>query len=161
MTSRQTYDAQYAKDRAEIEDLMARYLFAFDWGDGDAYAACFTEDGEVDWARETTKGHAALKAMCLGFKEHIARIIGNVPHRHFVTQTVISVNGDEAHARAIWFEAARHADGFGKATFGHYEDTLVRINGRWLFKRRKVYNEYLPGRGAAALNPVREPGMLR
>ena len=38
----------YAEDRAEIEDLMARYLFAMDWGDFDAYAATFTEDGVLD-----------------------------------------------------------------------------------------------------------------
>ncbi len=151
----------YAEDRAEIEDLMARYLFAFDWGDGDAYIACFTEDGEVDWARETTKGHAALKAMCAGFKEHISKIMGDVPHRHFLAQTAITVTGDTAQCRAIWFEVARRDDGFGKASFGHYEDALVRQGGRWLFKRRKVYNEFLPGRTAAALNPIREEGMPR
>ena len=25
--------------------------------------------------------------------------------------------------------------------FGHYEDELVKRNGHWLFKHRKVYNE--------------------
>ena len=40
----------YAEDRAEIEDLMARYLFAMDYHDAYAYAECFTEDGELDWA---------------------------------------------------------------------------------------------------------------
>ena len=38
----QKYDAQYARDRAEIEDLQARYLFALDWQDADAYAATFS-----------------------------------------------------------------------------------------------------------------------
>ena len=38
----------YAQDRAEIEDLMARYLFAMDYHDYDAYAECFTEDGVHD-----------------------------------------------------------------------------------------------------------------
>lgn len=151
----------YAEDRAEIEELMARYLFAFDWGDGDAYAACFVPDGEVDWARETTRGHAALKAMCLGFKEHMKTIMGEVPHRHFVTQTAITVNGDNAEGRAVWFEVSRRDDGFGKSSFGHYEDSLVRVDGKWLFKRRKVYNEYLPGRAAGSLNPTREEGMQR
>ena len=69
----------YAEDRAEIEELMACYLSALDWGDGDAYAACFTEDGEIYWARETTRGRAALKAMCLGFREHMHTIMGDVP----------------------------------------------------------------------------------
>ncbi len=151
----------YAEDRAEIEDLMARYLFALDWGDGDAYAACFTEDGEIDWARETTRGRTALKAMCLGFREYMHTIMGDVPHRHFLAQTAVTVNGDSAEVRAVWFEAAREGDRFGKSSFGHYEDSLVRQDGRWLFRRRKIYNEYLPGRGAGALNPVREAGMER
>ena len=32
------YSASYARHRAEIEDLVARYLFAMDWNDFDAYA---------------------------------------------------------------------------------------------------------------------------
>jgi hypothetical protein len=38
--------------------------------------------------------------------------------------------------------------------FGHYEDTLVKKDGHWLFKTRTVYNEsasnrklYYPGLG--------------
>ena len=38
----------YASDRAEIADLMARYLFAMDYNDYDAYAECFAEDGVLD-----------------------------------------------------------------------------------------------------------------
>lgn len=40
--------ASYAEDRAAIEHLMARYLFALDFFDADAYASCFTEDGVLD-----------------------------------------------------------------------------------------------------------------
>ena len=25
--------------------------------------------------------------------------------------------------------------------FGHYEDELVKVNGKWLFTKRKIYNE--------------------
>ena len=46
----------YAADRAEIEDLMARYLLAMDYHDADAYAGCFTEDGELDWAMGVARG---------------------------------------------------------------------------------------------------------
>ena len=38
------YDANYANDRAEIENLSARYMIAMDDYDGDAYAATFTPD---------------------------------------------------------------------------------------------------------------------
>ena len=39
-------------------------------------------------------------------------------------------------------------------SFGIYEDELVRIDGAWLFKRRKIYNEFLPGRESGPVNPV-------
>ena len=39
-------------------------------------------------------------------------------------------------------------------SFGVYEDELVRVDGRWLFTRRKIYNEFLPGRASGTANPV-------
>ena len=35
-----------ARDRAEIEDLMWRYARALDTGNGEAYAAVYTPDGQ-------------------------------------------------------------------------------------------------------------------
>ena len=45
-----TYARSYGQDRAEIEDLMARYLFAIDYFDWDSYVATFTDDGELEFA---------------------------------------------------------------------------------------------------------------
>ena len=39
-------------------------------------------------------------------------------------------------------------------SFGTYEDELAKIDGRWLFTRRKIYNEFLPGRQSGPGNPV-------
>ena len=36
--------ADYSDYRAHIEDLQARYLFAFDFGDPEGYAATFAPD---------------------------------------------------------------------------------------------------------------------
>ena len=38
----------YAEDRAQIEDLQARYMFALDFKDPDVYVSTFTEDGILD-----------------------------------------------------------------------------------------------------------------
>ena len=40
--------SSYAEDRAQIEDLQARYMFALDFRDLDKYASTFTEDGILD-----------------------------------------------------------------------------------------------------------------
>ena len=91
----------YATDRAEIGDLMARYLFAMDYHDADMYAECFTEDGELDWAMGVARGREAIRAEANSFKERIGEIFkdheGNTAKlRHVVCQKAIRV---EATAR--------------------------------------------------------------
>src|SRR5829696_7595294 len=49
------------EDRAEIEDLYARYMWALDTGDSEGYAACFTPDAlvfEVQPDGSVTSGRA-------------------------------------------------------------------------------------------------------
>jgi hypothetical protein len=38
--------------------------------------------------------------------------------------------------------------------FGHYEDELAKVNGKWLFTKRKIYNE---GRDEWAYKGVKNP----
>ena len=154
----------YADDRAEIEDLMARYLFALDFFDADAYADTFTEDGVLDWAQGMVEGRHAIRVEAATMKAKMAEVFGNdTVIRHFVTNIAISIDGDYASTRAAWFEA--YNDGPGTVprmgTFGHYEDELARIAGHWLFRRRRIVNEFLDGRRAGPDNPMRTMGALR
>ena len=52
--------AGYGDDRALIEDLQARYMFAFDYGDPDGYAGAFTPDGVLDYGGGEIKGRKAI-----------------------------------------------------------------------------------------------------
>jgi SnoaL-like domain len=111
----------------------------------------------LDWAGGIVEGRAAIRAEAAGMKASMAQVFGEgTMVRHFLTHSAISVDGDRASVRAGWFEAM--CDGIGAVprigTFGHYADELARINGRWLFRRRKIFNEFLAGRGAGAANPV-------
>ena len=151
----------YASDRAEIADLMARYLFAMDYNDYDAYAECFAEDGELDYAMGTTRGREAIRAEARVFKDNVARLFvdwqGNPAKlRHTVGQQAIRVEGDRAWNTGFWWEMTNGGPEGSLATpsFGTYEDELVRVGGRWLFKRRKIYNEFLEGRHSGPDNPV-------
>ena len=56
---------------------------------------------------------------------------------------VIKVDGEKAASCSYWFHYSNDNpqrkgvfDGFG-----HYEDALVKVNGKWLFTKRKIYNE--------------------
>jgi hypothetical protein len=166
VTPGQTYDADYARDRAEIEDLMARYLFALDYNDLDSFAEMFTDDIEFDFAPGTVKGKQELVETVRRFKERIGGIYTDVDGnpailRHILGQTVIRVEGDRAWIRAQWFETANDGprNEGGRltptiGTFGIYEDELRRVEGRWLFSKRRILNEFLNGRHSGPGNPV-------
>lgn len=161
------YSETYARDRAEIEDLMARYLFAMDWGDYDTYAECFTEDGVLDYAQGVTRGREAIRAEARSFKEKIGTIFRDVDGnpavlRHVLCHSAIRVEGNRAWHTGVWFEMAndgpRTSDGKRLTpqvgSFGIYEDELVRVDGAWKFAKRDIRNEFLAGRGSGAENPV-------
>ena len=56
---------------------------------------------------------------------------------------MIRVEGDKAFSRSYWFHYSNdNAQRKGVFDgFGHYEDELVKSNGKWLFTKRKIYNE--------------------
>ncbi|HSG33011.1 MAG TPA: nuclear transport factor 2 family protein [Sphingomonadaceae bacterium] len=157
----------YADDRAAIEDLMARYLFAMDWNDFDTYADTFTEDGTLEFARGAVTGRDNIRAAAKGFKEAVAGIYTDVDGnpailRHVLCHSVIRVEGDKAWHTGFWFETAndgpRVPDGSRftptLGTFGIYEDELVRVDGEWKFHYRNIRNEFLAGRESPKVNPV-------
>ena len=159
----ETAAPSYADDRAEIEDLMSRYLFAMDYGDIDAYVATFTEDGELEYARGTARGHEAIRESVTAFKKGIGEFYTTedgspAALRHVLLQAVIRVEGDRAWTRSLWMEMANDGpgDSFKMGTFGVYEDELERVKGAWLFSKRRILNEFLDGRHSGPENPVRE-----
>ena len=101
------YAPRYAEDRAEIKDLMARYLFAIDYFDWDSYVETFAPDGELEFASGTYKGRDKIRE---ALKKFSARI-GEFYHtedgrpatlRHVILQSSIRVEGDHAWARSLW-----------------------------------------------------------
>jgi len=157
------YSASYAADRAEIEDLMARYLFAMDYFDIDAYVETFTEDGEIEFASGTFKGRDEIRAAVTRFKEGIGQFYTTengepAALRHVLLQSVVRVEGDRAWSTSLWMEMANDGpgDSFKMGTFGIYKDELVRVDGNWLFSSRVILNEFLEGRESGPENPVTE-----
>lgn len=161
------YAPDYAKDRAEIEDLLARYLMAMDYNDFDTYADTFIEDGTLEFARGAVTGRENIRAAAKGFKEAVGSIYQDVDGnpailRHVLCQSVIRVEGDRAWHTGFWFECAndgpRTPDGKRftptLGTFGIYEDEMVRVDGEWKFSYRNIRNEFLAGRESGSANPV-------
>jgi len=151
-------------DRVEIQDLQARYLFALDWQDAEAYAATFTEDGVLDWAGGIVQGRPSIREEVRGMratfekKEKVDAPVRPARLRHFISNVVVDFDGDRATSRSFWFEFNNDSRDRRPYVggYGHYEDDLRRVDGRWLFTRRKIYNEMMPERAARTINPVAE-----
>jgi uncharacterized protein (TIGR02246 family) len=157
------YAPSYAEDRAEIEDLMARYLFAIDYNDWDSYVETFAPDGELEFASGTSKGRPAIRAMVAKFAEGIGKFYHTedgkpAKLRHVILQSSIRVEGDRAWARTLWMEMANHGPGdtMKMGTYGIYEDALKKVDGQWLFARRRVLNEFIKSRSSGPGNPVND-----
>lgn len=134
----------YADDRAEIEDLQARYLFALDFRDPDLYVSTFTDDGILDVGSGEIKGRDAIRQTIAKMPQPAATAgLRPAVGRHNISNIVIKVDGNRARSRAYWFHYSndnpKRAGVFDG--FGHYEDELVKVKGRWLFAKRRIYNE--------------------
>ena len=163
MAKQPHYSATYAQDRAQIEDLMARYLFAIDYNDWDSYVGTFAPDGELAFASGTSKGRPAIRAMVTKFAEGIGRFYHTedgkpAKLRHVILQSVIRVKGDHAWGRTLWLEMANHGPGdtMKMGTYGIYEDEFTRASGHWLIAKRNVLNEFIKSRSSGPGNPVRD-----
>ena len=59
---------------------------------------------------------------------------------------------------AYWTHMTSDETGFGTVDFfGHYEDDLVKVDGEWLYARRRIYNEAVPEWASHPTNPVDTP----
>ena len=58
-----------ARDRAQLEELMWRYVRALDTLNPDAYAAVYTAEGQFGSGPTAAKGHEALKKMIAGLRQ--------------------------------------------------------------------------------------------
>ena len=157
-----TQSSSYAEDRAEIEDLQARYMFALDFKDPDTYASTFTEDGVLDYG-PVVKGRDAIKKVIADMGKRRAGqaapgAAGQPPvvGRHNISNIVIKIDGDKAEGRAYWFHYSNSGPkGAGTLdSFGHYEDEMVKVDGKWYFSKRKIYNEQVAAWAYKGGNPA-------
>ena len=151
-------ELEFASGTSKGRDAIRAAVTSFSERIGQFY---HTEDGELDWAMGVARGREAIRAEAQGFAAKIGEIFKDsagrpAKLRHAVNQKAIRIEGDRAWNTGFWWEMTNGGpDGsIALPSFGVYEDELRRVDGRWLFSRRKIYNEFLPGRESGPANPV-------
>src|SRR5690606_29496527 len=137
--------AGYADDRAEIVNLSNRYMVAVDAGDIDTVMSTWHENGVLDWVGGVENGKQEIRAAMSNFGGaryvEIPETATSRPRtRHQIINHVIDIEGDTATTIAYWFAMTNNTpqQDVQMFYFGHYEDELVREDGRWLFMKRTV-----------------------
>lgn len=142
-TAAEANPAQEAADRAEIEQLMWNYVRAIDGFQPEAYAATFTEDGTF----LDIKGRAGLSQMVADMKksQDDRRAKGETipPMYHVMANQNIEFTGrDTARVHYYWQTMFAGNSAAAQppriAAGGRGVDDVVRVNGKWLIKKRDV-----------------------
>jgi hypothetical protein len=127
-----------ADDFVEINQLFAKYDFAIDNGDGEGWADTFTPDGVFRDPSWCAIGREKLIGV-VGRKPQVGKDLG---HHHVPAIGPIEyADRNTAHVHStvmVVSETGAGKPGGGIQVTGSYDDTIVRLNGKWLFKYRLV-----------------------
>jgi SnoaL-like domain len=132
---------QRLEDIEEIRTVLTNYGRFLDAHDLVSYSNLFAADGEWVGGFGTGKGPAGVLAL---MEKNLGATAKSKPGStyHLLTNFLVDVHGDTATAWSRWNFVVTSADNKPSILYGgHYDDTLVRENGRWKFKRRVAVND--------------------
>lgn len=118
-------------DRMAILDLCAEYNYYIDTGQSEKWAETFTADGVF----EGTVGKAAGRDALIAFSEKFG---SDYPGAlHFTDNHLFALEGDVVKHRCFLSFQVPSETGVNLVLAG-YEDELVRVDGAWRFRSRRV-----------------------
>ena len=124
------------EEKDAIREVLAEYCFRLDGGEFAGMAELFTPDGTWDTAFGKATGRAAIADLARGLRER-----GPQPRPrgiHLVTNIAIALDGDRAQVRSNWTVVQNSAEGPQIGSGGGYADDMVKEDGRWRFRYRKI-----------------------
>ncbi len=124
-------------DKFEIHELVARYNKAIDTGDSSGWADTFTEDGVFDGIAGVFTGRAELAGFVSAYTSD-PQFADWAASQHWTTNLVIDGDRDQAQLFAHVKMVKPEPDGGRIILVGWYEDTVAKVDGRWLFTKRVV-----------------------
>ena len=125
-------------DKDAIRELLARYCFLLDGYHLREFAALFTADGEWISRNGKASGPEAIERLLRGMVPEPAP---GKRRKHFTTNIMIELSGDSASVVSNFLVVRDGPAGPAIAVAGTYDDTVVRIDGEWKFKSRKLSHD--------------------
>jgi hypothetical protein len=120
------------EDIIEINHLTSRYNQSADTGNGETFAATFTEDGIIELpGSDPIVGREAL----VGFGNITPQAIEGV--RHWTNNQVVEIDGDSATSRCYLLLMSAGSPPTVMTT-GIYSDELIKTDQGWRFTKRSV-----------------------
>lgn len=122
------------QERLAILELLATVNHAFDDGDAEAFAGCFTSNAVLESSRGQYAGRQQLES-------YVKEARTRPPHMHLTTNTVITndlaVPRHEVPVRSSYlYLEMLEGVGLKPVLVGTYFDRLACISGSWLITQR-------------------------
>ena len=133
------------EDKFAIEERIARYNHALDQGHYADYLACWCEDGVFEGLigmGGPFVGKAAIKAFTDGYDERVRFRYNGL--KHFTVNILSDIDGNHATSCANLQLVMTGPKGVQILFTGRYHDTLRRVDGQWLFARRRLDQDMPP-----------------
>lgn len=131
-------------DRAEIGELVVRYVTALDTRDADKYADVFTDDAVYEVTGTVYEGRDAIRKIVTDLQENRARSeaqgVAPTDLYHVMSNSSIELISATEARHTSYAQTVRAAEGgqFIVGFMGRYEDVIVRRDGRWQILSRKL-----------------------
>ncbi len=126
-------------DREKIREVVHRYCWAVDRGTLEEVLTFFHDDPcelrLIPGKRYV--GRAAVQAWYDIYMQNRMEVL-----RHLIHNQIISIEGDTAVSKS-YFDAVGDLNGESITVAGFYEDTLLRVRGKWKFTQKVIKLDFL------------------
>lgn len=134
-------------DRAEIEDMLTRYMTDLGHSTIETYASFYADDAELIMGTNTFKGRAAISSAYAAMRATPGNTRGSAyAFNAILSNPIITVHGETATAQLVFTEVITDTAQSAPRMLvqGREYDELARVGGRWVFKKRQVVSGATP-----------------
>lgn len=137
-------DVERVESVRAVKDLQRTYAQLSQFGQWQAMAALFADDGAVCCGDQSVTGRDAIEAW---LKERAAAMDGRTPgslHTEVIAQPLANLSADGQAAKVRWMGMRFLGDGQGQARIegGLYENDYARERGRWRIAALRYHPQF-------------------